>query len=279
MPDSPSRSAAPPPPCGRDRTVRLALHLRRGDTWGVDPSVGTAGHAAASRSTKFVRRLSADERERLTHATRRSVATIVEALGHALDSPTARSPAAWLVLSDDASEAAAYAQLIRNASRSRQSAYVPPPGFATYSFLAMRHVDGIVQSAARRWSSFSSVPAIMGDVPLLAMNASGTWGVVPHAHVCSTVEQYVHDHGGRSSDGPAVGPCGAGGPSCLPAWLGGEAAFVARLLGCARTCKDPPPIRLRQAANQGALTHDAWRWLSAPQNQPRPWPRRASRRR
>ena len=232
--------------------IRVALHLRRGDTWGIEAREHAT--AAASRSTKFLRGINGSRRAHLTTATGRSLAVIIEALDSHKSKQPGMQPASWLVLSDDPAEAAAYAHLIRNVSSTGQAAYVPPPGFAAFSFLAMRHVDGIVQSATRQWSSFSSVPAVMGDVPILAIDG-GAWGAVPHARVCSTVEQYVH------------GDCG--GP-CQSAWLGNESSFVARLLRGRRSCKDPPPVRLRQAANQGALSHEAWRWLSAPQNQPRP---------
>ena len=152
------------------------------------------------------------------------------------------SPAAWLIVSDDVAQAVSYSRLIASTTRTSQTVYVPPQGFATYSFLAMRHVDGIVQSAMRAWSSFSAVPSLMAGVPIFSVEP-GRWGVLPHSRICSTVEQYA--------------PC-----PCLPGWLGDETKFVARVARGSLACVDPPPTRLRRAAEQGALSRDFYRWMT-----------------
>ena len=126
----------------------------------------------------------------------------------------------WLIVSDDAGEAGEFSSLIERSSRAGQRAYVPPDGYALYSFLSMRGVDGIIQSSMRAWSSFSAVPAIISGVPILGV-VPGKYGVLPHVHVCSTVEQYV----------PAC--------PCLPGAIGDTLAFAERVVRGAPNCTDP----------------------------------------
>ena len=53
----------------------------------------------------------------------------------------------------------------------------------------LRHVDGIILSSLRGWSSFSAVPAIFSDVPILGIQSDNKYGLLPHVHQC-TSEQY-----------------------------------------------------------------------------------------
>ena len=147
------------------------------------------------------------ERIRLQHGIDERVVHGSTLQARAAAMQTQQMPVHWLVLSDDSDTATAYRRLIRAASTTGQRASSPPEGFTVWSFLAMRHVSGIVQSSTRQWSSFSSVPAIMNDVPIYGV-AHNKWGVLPHVD-CATVEQFQR---------------------------GEEVAFVHRLLSGRRNC-------------------------------------------
>ena len=249
----PPQPQQPPPqwPIGITRRqrhpVRLCLHLRRGDSWTASKPAGSE----KGRTTRYVKSLSDHAREKFTNRTRGAILQIIEALdayaelntqqlqqlphhhqphnqphlqqSHHLHLTSSSHPASWLIVSDDVEQADYYRRLITTTSRTGQTAYVPPDGYAVYSFLAMRHVHGIIQSTMRLWSSFSSVPAIMGAVPLLSID-SGRWGVIPHVSVCSTVEQYSL-------------VAGTG--------LGGAGAFAARVIRGVKNCTDPVVVRRR----------------------------------
>ena len=277
-PDATPRSAR--------RGLRLALHLRRGDSWSREAADNTT---STVRSTlKFVKGLSDQSRNKLTNHTRRVVESVVRHLDDwwmaqrhtnqlaeglstasaALSSASSASassssaaasassssaaasasssassvasassssassssasssasepPPSWLIVSDDAAEADEYLALVERTSRTGQRGYVPPEGYALYSFLAMRGVDGIIQSSMRTWSSFSAVPSITAGVPILGVEP-GKFGVLPHVHVCSTVEQYVPE-------------CPR---PCLSGAIGDAHDFAVRVARGSPNCTDP----------------------------------------
>ena len=159
--------------------LRLFVHLRRTDRGGEDDVRlgGAKGRGARSRfevqTHDAIRSLLEELTRQLAHD---------GASARVGDGTTGGSLAAaveWVVLSDDMAHARAALQLIGNASvqaraRARgvaHRAHAAPANHSTWSFFSFRHASGIVQSCIRDgWSSYSSIPALMWDVPLYSVH-------------------------------------------------------------------------------------------------------------
>ena len=187
-------SAPAGPSLTGSRQLLICVHLRRSDAWDNRIVHGKG------RIPIF----SAEEREKHTRLFRASLLRIAKLLLAATTVNTSSVAAApprhitWLILSDSANASVEVAQLLRSlpakvdtsagvaspltlASSAGSFPEVPwrvvtaPPGYMVWSFLTMRHASGLIQSTLRTWSSFSAVPALMGDVPLFSIEGGDSF--------------------------------------------------------------------------------------------------------
>lgn len=135
----------------------LYAHLRRGDTW-----LSKVRH-------NFNRNSSRDAFHSRTRLT-------IEALVRLLDARGLNSK--WVFLSDNRTAADEGVAWVKHASSGQRHAAVTlDSACSVCTMLSMRGADGILQSTMRGYSSFSTVPALMGGLPLYSV-ADGLSGML-----------------------------------------------------------------------------------------------------
>lgn len=186
------------------RGLFIAVHLRRTDAWDlrhvhgkgiiVDDRNLAARGAHHAMLLASLQRIGALLLEAMRNATRPADGHETKRDEHGMPSPRAGGRVTWLVLSDSANASQEVASTLRAlpgmmdaASPSTSSlggrplaphawrVAIAPTGYGVWSFLAMRNASGIISSSLRMWSSFSCVPALMGDVPLFSISAGTTF--------------------------------------------------------------------------------------------------------
>jgi len=197
------RDACAPPAASRPPEVasprlRIYVHLRRTDRGGED-DVRLGGAKGRGVRTRFEAQTHRAIRTLLDELTLQLVRERTAAAGGGAGAGA--SVVEWTVMSDSEAHARATMALIANASsggggggdggggRGRgggggevtrsggaavtHAARLAPANFSTWNFFSFARASGIVQSCIRDgWSSYSSIPALMWDVPLYSVHAA-----------------------------------------------------------------------------------------------------------
>ena len=201
--------AEPAPP--DNRQLLICIHIRRRDAWDFRIVHGKGrfpiySAEAREKHTRVFKASLLRIAKLLLAATAVNTSITTGALVLGDKPPTGR--VTWLILSDSANSSADVARLLRDLPTEVNAAagvasplFLPkmrrwrvitaPPGFMVWSFLTMRRASGIIQSALRVWSSFSAVPALMGDVPLFSIQGSDSNKGRPVPHDQGLMSQYT----------------------------------------------------------------------------------------
>lgn len=168
--------AARQPPEVASPRLRIYVHLRRTDRGGED-DVRLGGAKGRGVRTRFEVQTHQAIRTLLDELTVQLVHERTAAAGGG----TGASVVEWTVMSDSETHARATMALIGNASSGgdggggavTHAVRLAPANFSTWNFFSFSRASGIVQSCIRDgWSSYSSIPALMWDVPLYSVHAA-----------------------------------------------------------------------------------------------------------